>query len=263
LKSIIVISKGTVNTGIFMITPFSFLKDLSRSLGKNICLTLILTSTTSLWANIVLGSSDTLPPEGRSLFDHIFVKEGGFDGEKALNDQPVEDLVRLLDQFGQVTYTMVPFGRSLQKKSANAAHPRTLFTLDSTEKPGPYLTSGRLFVAYVELANTLEVISYNERANRFEYQVVKDFYPGGKPQTHYVERSVCLGCHQGGAPLFPFYPWHETSAGDLISTDAKDDIIDHVGDDYLGLPLSPYMNTAFQEISVNHSSLHYDDMVKI
>ena len=64
----------------------------------------------------------------------------------------------------------------------------------------------RMFLGYQEKADILEVISYNEGAARFEFQVVTDYRAGGTPQVMYANRTLCVACHQNAArPL-----WVET-----------------------------------------------------
>ena len=64
------------------------------------------------------------------------------------------------------------------------------------------LLRGRLFFGFVEDAREIEVISYNEAAGRFEFQLVRDYFEGGVPRITYAKRSLCTSCHQGEAPIF-------------------------------------------------------------
>jgi hypothetical protein len=63
----------------------------------------------------------------------------------------------------------------------------------------------------------LEVISYNEAAGRFEFQLVKDYRAGGRPQVFYANRNICYACHQNGAPIFSRALWDETNANPAIA----------------------------------------------
>jgi hypothetical protein len=79
------------------------------------------------------------------------------------------------------------------------------------------LLRGRLFLGFVEDAREIEVISYNEAAGRFEFQLVRDYFEGGVPRITYAKRSLCTTCHQGEAPIFPVRPWDETNAQPAIA----------------------------------------------
>ena len=68
-----------------------------------------------------------------------------------------------------------------------------------------------LFVGYAERSKELEVISWNKDLQKFDFLVVKGYGPGGKPRIENAHKSVCLTCHQGGGPIFPRAPWHEST----------------------------------------------------
>ena len=61
------------------------------------------------------------------------------------------------------------------------------------------------------------MISYNEAAGRFEFQVVKDYRARGDAQVRYANRAVCIACHQNAAPLFSRQVWDETNANPRIA----------------------------------------------
>ncbi|HEY7760645.1 MAG TPA: hypothetical protein VIA64_14590 [Burkholderiales bacterium] len=160
-----------------------------------------------------------LPQAGRSLFDHVFAADGRYD-----LPFPFARLVRKLeeqvgaDALGRpgVKRVLIPLGRSLQR-SAGAADffrfPRVVVAVDGEPKSahGPLLKD-RLYIGYQENAAVLEVISYNEAQGRFEFQVVKDYRAGANPRVHYANRTVCVACHQNGAPIFSRQQWDETNA---------------------------------------------------
>lgn len=83
--------------------------------------------------------------------------------------------------------------------------------VDGATEAGLWLKD-RLYLGYHEKAALIEVISYNEAAGRFEFQIVKDYRPGGKPEAFYASRAVCTGCHQNGGPIFSRASWAETNA---------------------------------------------------
>ncbi len=94
-------------------------------------------------------------------------------------------------------------------------NPRIVLT-SSNDELG--LSSGKIFLGYVKSKDQIEVISYNDEAGRFEFQVVLDY--STKPKVFYVNRGKCLTCHQGHAPIFSGPQWEDTSQGvmgDLIS----------------------------------------------
>lgn len=167
---------------------------------------------TSLYDQFV--SDEDLPPEGtRSLFDHL-IKE---NGSLPYPFQSLLDLVASQDKDAtQPVTVMIPNGRSLLKGQANFKHPRILAAANirqpNSEHTFDKMFRGRLFMGFVEDANEIEVISYNEMAGRFEFQLVKDYGPDLNPQIVYAKRAICTTCHQSGAPIFPVRPWDETNA---------------------------------------------------
>lgn len=167
---------------------------------------------TSLYDQLV--SDDDLPPEGtRSLFDHL-IKE---NGSLPYPFKSLLDLVASQDKDAtQPVTVMIPNGRSLLKGQANFKHPRILAAANirqpDSEHTFDQMYRGRLFMGFVEDANEIEVVSYNEMAGRFEFQLVKDYGPDLNPQIVYAKRAICLTCHQSGAPIFPVRPWDETNA---------------------------------------------------
>lgn len=94
------------------------------------------------------------------------------------------------------------------------------------------LLKDRLFLGYQEKANTIEVISYNEAAGRFEFQVVKDYQAGRTPKVVYANRAVCTVCHQNHGPIFARPLWDETNANPRIAS-----LLEAQGRDFYGFPL--------------------------
>lgn len=163
-------------------------------------------------SSIVIPDSD-LPPEGtRSLFDHIIAQNNGlpFPFNKF-----IDLFTELHPEQKQPLVLMIPDGRSLLKGQANAHLPRILLAPDFQEQNTPVGLGknihGQLFMGFVEAANEIEVISYNEAAGRFEYQLVQDYCEGCIPKIVYAKRAICLTCHQGGTPVFSQRPWNETN----------------------------------------------------
>jgi cytochrome c553 len=158
-----------------------------------------------------------LPPAGRALFD-AFAADG--------IPFPFEALLRKLDrQIGCakdercVHGVLIPLGRSLQRSAASPdffASPRAVVAVTG-EGRGVLRAKDRLFIGYQQTSGLLEVISYNETAGRFEFQVVRDYRAGGKPTVVYAARAVCVACHQNQAPLFSRQVWDETNANPAVA----------------------------------------------
>lgn len=184
------------------------------------------TEQQSLYDQLV--SDEDLPPEGtRSLFDHLIKEHGSLP-------YPFGSLLDLIasqdkDNTKPVT-VMIPNGRSLLKGQANFKHPRILAAANIRQPESQHsfdqMYRGRLFLGFVEDAHEIEVISYNEMAGRFEFQLVKEYGPDLNPQIVYAKRAICTTCHQSGAPIFPVRPWDETNANpgvaELIQGHHKD-----------------------------------------
>lgn len=161
----------------------------------------------------------SLPPAGRSLFDFLVSAE---------NERVPFPFDALLRRVGErvhggtqtgVRAVLIPQGRSLQRHAAGEEpfrYPRVVAAV--VGEPAPAAGSAgmqlkdRLYLAYHEKAAILEVISYNEAAGRFEFQVVEDYRDGGQPRLRYANRRLCLSCHQNAAPIFSRRPWDETNA---------------------------------------------------
>jgi hypothetical protein len=178
---------------------------------------------------------DDLPPEGtRSLFDHLIAQNEGLP-------YPFEALLALLSSYDPGGSTpvalMIPDGRSLLKAQADFERPRVLAAPDyqapNTPSAFGFAPRGRLFLGFVENAAEIEVISYNEAAGRFEFQLVQDYREEGVPRIVYARRAICTTCHQGSVPIFPQRPWSETNGQPEIAahiTAARGEA------SYLGLP---------------------------
>jgi len=195
-----------------------------------------------VWAADPASAGESLPPVGRSLFDFVVM-----DGESARVPFPFEALTKKIDSrlgcagdgraapkgrgIGTVEASclkrvLIPLGRSLQRSAAGPEffkYPRAVVAVD-TESPATapaayhrMLLKDRLYLGYQEKANLIEVISYNEAAGRFEFQLVKDYRVGATPKVVYANRTVCVACHQNHAPLFSRQLWDETNANPRIA----------------------------------------------
>ncbi len=166
------------------------------------------------------------PSVGRSVFDRLFTRTVRGKPEYAI-PFPYTRLIAQLNarlapgrSGGEpVKQVLFPMGRSLQREAAAPdyfANPRVVVAVDGEPDPAftgePILLKDRLFLGYVERTNVLEVISYNEAAERFEFQVVKNYAAGKTPEVFYADRRLCTTCHQNKSPLFPRENWNETNA---------------------------------------------------
>jgi hypothetical protein len=170
----------------------------------------VLAQGTPDWAVDPRDPGPSLPPSGHSLFDFLTAREGVPFPFSAL-------LARMEERLGPSPFkkVLIPLGRSLQRSAADPEffrYPRAVVAVDAE---GTF--KDRLYLGYHEKAAVLEVISYNEAAGRFEFQLVLDYRPGGAARVVYANRAVCTACHQGGGPLFSRQVWDETNANPEIA----------------------------------------------
>ena len=178
-----------------------------------------------VWAIEPADPGPDLPPRGRSLFD--FVASVEVDGRRRLDVPfPFSALVERLEaRAGCGTarcakQVLIPLGRSLQRTAAAPdffRHPRVVVAIDTEPTRANALLKDRIYLGYQQQANLVEVISYNEAAARFEFQVVRDYRQGGTPQIIYARRAVCTACHQNQAAIFSRQLWDETNANPRIA----------------------------------------------
>ncbi len=174
-------------------------------------------------SNPVLAEND-LPPVGHSRFDELIGKTSV--------PFPFPRLMKKINaqmQAGQgslspLKVTLIPLGRSLQREAGAPdffRYPRVVAAADGDNKPGYAPLKDRLFLGFHEKGEVVEVISYNDAAGRFEFQIVRDYAPGKTPRIFYARRSLCLACHQNAAPMFARPLWDETSANPAIAARLK------------------------------------------
>ena len=191
------------------------------------------------WSALAYSEPD-VPVRGASYFDYLTNRAKiTYDGRTLAKDiDPFQRLVTKLNQFSPLVSAVIPFGRSLQKMAAypeSLKFPRVLLATaeDKTKLNMPM--QGRLFIGYVVPSKTLEVVSYNPVAARYEFQIVDNFYPGGKARTRYVPRKLCVRCHQGGVPIFAGGAWLESTGFNSELLRLTSEAVG--GDSYLGIPL--------------------------
>ena len=205
------------------------------------------------WAVDPRAVGANLPPAGRSLFDYVVSEER--NGQRVYNvpfpytafTQSIERRLQGANPAPpQLKQVLIPLGRSLQRNAAAPEFfhfPRVVAAVDTEPLPGgdtSMLLKDRLYVGYGEKSAILEVISYNETAGRFEFQVVNDYRPGGKPQVAYADRAVCMSCHQNAAPIFSRQTWDETNANPRIAR-----LLGNLGNDFHGVPIARGVDIPF------------------
>jgi hypothetical protein len=178
-----------------------------------------LTLAMCLAASLAVADSDR-SPSGQSRFDQ-FVGNARVPYPFARLRAKLEAQVEA-DPGGipALKITLIPLGRSLQRMAAMPdffASPRVVLAVDSASRPGVAPLQDRLFIGYQPKAAQLEVISYNEAAGRFEFQVVRDYMAGAVPVVEAASRKLCMSCHQNGAPIFSRPLWSETPANPAIA----------------------------------------------
>lgn len=158
-----------------------------------------------------------IPKVGSSLFDKIFSKVDQENNSVYDIPYPLNKLmIRLSGRVrkNDVLHSMLPFSRSLQRPSGTRydplLNPRLVFSVKQSQTS---IERSKIFMGFVKETNQIEVISYNDEAGRFEYQLVKDY--GNNPKVFYVNRGKCLSCHQGQAPIFSVPGWNDTNTGVL------------------------------------------------
>ncbi len=181
---------------------------------------------TGTWAVDPQDAGPDLPPAGGSAFDAVFgrVTPAGITHEVPF---PFTQLLNELQEAAggesatgsPIAATLIPLGRSLQREAAAPdyfASPRVVVAVtDDIEVDAPRVgvpLRNRLFLGYQPRADVIEVISYNEAAGRFEFQIVRDYGPGRTPAVRYARRALCTSCHQNAGPIFADAGWDETTA---------------------------------------------------
>ena len=178
------------------------------------------------WVTDPARPGEHLPGAGGSLFDALFTTPGGthaipFPFERLLARIDAELARDPASALPPLKAVLIPMGRSLQRSAAAPDYfrfPRVVVGVDAPPAPGsPWLLKDRLYIGYLEKSAVLEVISYNEGAGRFEFQLVKDYRAGGNPQVYYANRNICMACHHNAAPIFSRALWDETNANPAIA----------------------------------------------
>jgi cytochrome c5 len=188
-----------------------------------------------------------LPASGHSRFDEL-ISAGPVPFPFSRLLQRLErQLVSEPGRLAPYKAVLIPLGRSLQRGAGAPdffRFPRVVVAVDGATRPGIAPLKDRLFIGYHEKGAVLEIISYNETLGRFEYQLVRDYRPGGKAELVYARRALCLACHQNAAPMFARPLWDETPANPAISARLKATGRDFYGVAIGGADLSYFFNNA-------------------
>lgn len=198
------------------------------------------------WAFDLHAAGASKPPRGRSLFDFLFTVARG-DTRHYQIPFPLSALTEKISQqldsgrLGpSLQQVLIPLGRSLQRNVANPLSfefPRVVVAAVAGPRYEPgrsgLMLKDRLYIGYNEKAGLLEVISYNEAAGRFEFQLVKDYFPGTEPKVFYASREVCVSCHQNGSPIFSRPLWSETNSNPRVAERLR-----AARDDFYNIPVA-------------------------
>jgi hypothetical protein len=186
-----------------------------------------------LWT-VVLGmpgiagsATDAAAPDctGTSVFESAVEKAGGVIPDS------LADIGQMIGQgIGasslQETALEIPKGRSLQRDKSSFELPRKVIAYSAfdplgsgfvTPSPGANPIQSQItqptpvFIGHAPVANQLEVISLVPGKECYKFMLVQDFGVGKTPTLSHPSRGLCLQCHQNGAPIFPKFPWSETS----------------------------------------------------
>jgi hypothetical protein len=197
------------------------------------------------------GSESDLPPAGtRSTFDFVFSKKVD---NAYVYDLPtsIEGVVQKLRSLGagEPITLLVPMGRSVQRLTTDLKDPRVVITLPTdprrpTSGDLPPQVKHRLFIGFGEKSDQLEVISYNEGAARYEFQVVRHLSDPAKQEVIYAPRAFCKSCHFAGEPMFPRNPWEETTAFPATARAVERERGSNAP--YHGIPIAQPNNNAYE-----------------
>ncbi len=188
-----------------------------------------------------------LPPAGGSAFDGVFSRA---TAAGVVHDVPFP-FPRLLQKLeyaaggegmsrSPLDATLIPLGRSLQREAAAPDYfqsPRIVVAVTGEPESGigplGIRLRNRLFLGYQPRARVIEVISYNEAASRFEFQLVRNYGPGQEPQVRYARRALCTSCHQNAGPIFADASWDETTANPRVASR-----LEGLGPQFHGVPVT-------------------------
>ena len=221
-------------------------------------------SEVGTWAMDPNDAGPDLPPLGGSAFDAVFSR---VTPEGVKHDIPFP-FARLLQRLAHAAggeslprspldATLIPLGRSLQRDAAAPDYfqsPRIVVAVtgepESGSGPIGIRLKNRLFLGYQPRSEVLEIISYNEAAARFEFQVVRNYGSANAPSARYSRRALCTSCHQNQAPMFPDASWGETDANEEVVRRLKG-----LGPEFHGVPVAISRAAVAIDIAADEASL--------
>jgi mono/diheme cytochrome c family protein len=194
-----------------------------------------------------------LPPLGRSRFDQLIGNAPVPFPYARLAHKISTQMQPDAGGLPALKATLIPLGRSLQKNAGAPdffRFPRVVAAADGSHRRGALALKDRLFLGYHETGEVLEVISYNDAAGRFEFQVVRDYAAGKTPQVFYARRSLCLACHQNAAPIFARPLWDETPANPEIAKRLRATRKDFYGVKISGTDIAYFIDAASERANL-------------
>jgi hypothetical protein len=135
----------------------------------------------------------------------------------------------------------IPKGRSAHQLDTSFKHPRVIASFETTLGP--------VYLGYSDVANNLEIISYNKDGT-FSFQQAK--MPFKRSSVETVTDNKCSKCHQNNGPIFSRFPWSETR-GETRSHIAMTEKI---------IPQGGIMRKIFEENSTGFLHFNWDSPVK-
>jgi len=200
-------------------------------------------SDNSVWAVDPKEPGPNEPPVGHSVFDELVSTV--VNGERVYDVPfPFQVLTaRIANHVNSerdihLQQVLIPIGRSLQRTNNRPNYfgsPRIVVAVDGdapVSAESNLFLKDRLFLGYQAKAGIIEVISYNEQAGRFEFQIVSDYEEGSEPSVTPADRATCIGCHHGLTPIFPRALWSETNANE----DVRELLAQHATE-FFGIPV--------------------------
>jgi|GEM_PF-3070299 len=165
-----------------------------------------------------------------------------YDFEKVLGGnipfppQDFEQALLRLDPHSDISATVIPHGRSLERRLTDFSQPRSIFAWRTDVTSSPFL----LFVAYTPRTQELEIISWNRKLRQFDFKLVQNYASGLKPKIVNANRALCMACHQNGTPIFPIAPWGETTNNRDVLENLKRENTDSFASYWLNLDHGPF-----------------------
>ena len=159
--------------------------------------------------------------EKKTLFDQLIDLA---PGKKV--PYPFAELLAYIGQYGETVAVLMPLGLSQLRQAGYPEpfqDPRRIVAFGAPElgnantqrlyldlfkqlgipelMVGDFTIDSRLFLAYTQKTNQIEVMSLLPSGLEFDYQVVKNYRATSNPFVATAEKKLCRACHQQDAPL--------------------------------------------------------------